>query len=134
MDKCDEYDFSHPAITKADMLTFAEVTELNVARCNRWHGPDGLDAWSIADWAVAMAGEAGEVCDAVKKLRRLEDDIQNISSILTEEQALDAIAEECADTFLYLNLLCVRIGRSLAEEVIKKFNSVSDKYSFPEKL
>lgn len=118
-------------------LTFADVTAANVARCNRWH-KGGLGDWSVADWAVAMAGEAGEVCNAVKKLRRVEDEIANISDegrlLATREQAIAKIGEELADTFLYLNLLGVRLGINLADQVVAKFNATSERYGFPERL
>jgi NTP pyrophosphatase (non-canonical NTP hydrolase) len=118
-------------------LTFQEVRAVNVARCNRWH-PNGLASWSVADWAVAMAGEAGEVCNAVKKLRRVEDDLANLNDgdrhLDTRVKAVAQIGEEIADTFLYLNLLAARLGIDLESEVIAKFNSVSEKYGFPERL
>lgn len=118
-------------------LTFDEVTRVNVARCDRWH-TGGIADWSVADWALAMAGEAGEVCNAVKKLRRVEDEIANISDpdrqLSTREEAIKKIGEEIADTFLYLNLLACRLGLSLPDEVIAKFNSTSERYGFPERL
>lgn len=118
-------------------LTFQQVTDANVARCDRWH-KGGLKDWSVADWAVAMAGEAGEVCNAVKKLRRVEDDIANISDegrlLATREQAIAKIGEELADTFLYLNLLGVRLGINLSDQIIAKFNTTSERYGFPERL
>lgn len=118
-------------------LMFDDVTRANVSRCNRWH-KGGIEDWSVQDWAVAMAGEAGEVCNAIKKLRRIEDDIANISEperqLSTRAEAVQKIGEEIADTFLYLNLLAARLGLSLPEQVVKKFNSVSERYGFPERL
>lgn len=118
-------------------LTFAEVTAANIARCDRWH-KGGLTDWSVADWAVAMAGEAGEVCNAVKKLRRVEDDIANISDPdrqpSTKAEAVAKIGEEIADTFLYLNLLAARLGIDLPSEIIAKFNATSVRYGFPERI
>ena len=118
-------------------LSFQQVTRANLDRSNRWHKGGILD-WSIADWAVAMSGEAGEVCNAVKKLRRVEDEISNISdpgrAITSREEAVKVIGEELADTFLYLNLLACRLGINLAEQVIAKFNKTSERYGFPERL
>jgi len=119
------------------MLTFSEVTAANVARCARWH-KGGMNDWTVADWAVAMAGEAGETCNAVKKLRRVEDEIANISDperqLSTRAEAIAKIGEEIADTFLYLNLLAVRLGIDLPSEVVRKFNATSVRYGFPERL
>lgn len=119
-------------------LTFRGLREVNVARCNRWHPPTGLESWSVSDWAVAMAGEAGEVCNAVKKLRRAEDMITSLNDagrqIDSKAQAVAVIGEELADTFLYLDLLAARLGIDLEAEIVAKFNSVSAKYDFPERL
>lgn len=118
-------------------LTFAEVTRENLARCDRWH-KNGINDWSVSDWAVAMAGEAGEICNAVKKLRRVEDEIANVSEpdrfIGSRAEAVKKIGEEIADTFLYLNLLACRLGIDLPTEVVAKFNATSEKYGFPERL
>lgn len=118
-------------------LTFEEVTAANVARCNRWH-KTGMTDWSVSDWAVAMAGEAGEICNAVKKLRRVEDEIASINDpdrqLSTRQEAITKIGEEIADTFLYLNLLAVRLGIHLPTEVVKKFNATSERYGFPERI
>jgi NTP pyrophosphatase (non-canonical NTP hydrolase) len=119
-------------------LTFDAVTAVNLRRCARWH-KGGINDWSISDWAVAMAGEAGETCNAVKKLRRVEDEIANISEatdrqLSTVDEAISKIGEELADTFLYLNLLACRLGLHLPTEIVAKFNATSERYGFPERL
>jgi len=120
-----------------DFLTFDYVTAANLNRCNRWH-KGGINDWSVSDWAVAMAGEAGEVCNAVKKLRRVEDEIANMSDpdrqLSTRADAITKIGEELADTFLYLNLLACRLGIHLPTEIVTKFNATSERYGFPERL
>lgn len=122
---------------EAGWLTFREVAKAGLARSNRWH-KGGITDWTPSDWAVAMAGEAGEVCNAIKKLRRVQDEIANISDpdrqISSEREAAAKIGEELADTFLYLDLLAQRLGLDLAAEVIAKFNAVSEKYGFPERI
>lgn len=118
-------------------LTFGELREANATRCKRWH-PSGALEWSISDWAVAMAGEAGEICNAVKKLNRIRDGLANLNEadrlLDTQEKAVAAIGEEIADTLIYLDLLALRLGLDLAAEVVKKFNATSSRYGFPEKL
>jgi len=114
-------------------LTFDRLREINAQRCLRWH-PGGIDEWSVSDWGVAMAGEAGEVCDAIKKLRRIETGAKNLSDIKTTEQALEAIGIELADTVLYCDLLAQRLRIKLSVYIQRKFNSVSEKYGFPERL
>ena len=115
---------------------FQRVAQINLQRCERWHD---INDWSPADWAVAMAGEAGEVCNAIKKLKRIKDGIANISrdpsrQLNTEKEAIAKIGEELADTFLYLDLLAQRLGIDLEAEIVVKFNKVSEEYGFPERL
>lgn len=118
-------------------LTFAEVTEVNVTRCNRWHH-GGINNWSPERWYTATSGELGEVGNALKKLFRVEDEIANINEpgreIDSRAAAVAKIGEEIADTFLYLNLLATRLGIDLPTEVVKKFNATSERYGFPERL
>ncbi len=118
-------------------LGFRSFRKTNRARAERWH-KGGIFEWSVSDWAMAMAGEAGEVCNAVKKLRRIQDDLPNISDsdrqLSTAKAAVDAIGEELADTFIYLDLLAQRLDIDLLDVIVKKFNKVSERYGFPERL
>ena len=124
-------------MNKAETLTFAAITAVNVARCNRWH-KGGINDWTPERWMTATTGELGEAANALKKLFRIDDDIANINEadrqISTRQEAIDKIAEEVADTFIYLNLFACRLGIDLATEVVKKFNSTSERYGFPERL
>lgn len=118
-------------------LTFEQLAAINLKRCGRWH-PGGIAGWSVSDWAMAMAGEAGEVCNAGKKLRRVQDECANINDpgrqLSSEKEAIAKIGEELADTLIYLDLLAQRLGLSLGDEVVKKFNATSTRYGFPERL
>ena len=124
-------------MNKAETLTFAEITAVNIARCNRWHR-GGINDWTPERWMTATTGELGEAANALKKLFRIDDEIANISEadrqISTRQEAIDKIAEEVADTFIYLNLFACRLGIDLAAEVVKKFNSTSERYGFPERI
>lgn len=125
---------AHPA----PELTFAEFSATNLERAKRWHRGD-IAMWTISDWLMAMAGEAGEACNAGKKLKRIEEDILNFSTdphrhIVNKEDAFDKIVEELADTVIYCDLVAHRINRSLVKAIIAKFNLVSERYQFPERL
>lgn len=113
-------------------MTFAEISKVNLERALLWH-PGGLEEWSVSDWSNAMAGEAGEVCNAVKKLRRWECQIQDSRSIPPEELKLK-IAREIGDTYLYLNLLSLRLGIDIEQAIIDTFNRVSIQEGFPQRL
>lgn len=88
----------------AKTLTFAQLREANVARCQAFgHGDVGN--WTPAQWAIAMAGEVGEVLGQVKKIWR--GDVRWVS-----------LADELADVVIYHDLLAARLGY---EPVIRRF-------------
>jgi NTP pyrophosphatase (non-canonical NTP hydrolase) len=99
-------------------LSFDDLRKANVARCEDVFHP--LDSWSPTDWACAAAGEMGETCNLIKKLRR---------GIRWEDEMnfKEAIAAEIADTVIYLDLLAARLSIDLGRAVAEKFNVVSDR-------
>lgn len=84
-----------------------------------------VNAWTPAEWACAMAGECGEACNAVKKRLRFADGIGSPNDPQSEEEALEKIAAELADTVIYADLLAARLGIDLGEAIKQKFNKVS---------
>ena len=93
-------------------LTFNGLRKANVVRCESvFHL---LNCWSPSEWACALAGEAGETCNAVKTLNR-------------GDGTVEAIAAELADTVIYADLLAARLGIDLGAAVRAKFNEVSEK-------
>jgi NTP pyrophosphatase (non-canonical NTP hydrolase) len=116
------------------MLTFSKIREMNLSRCEQWHG---IKSWSIMEWACAMAGEAGELCNVAKKIHRIETGIAMRASE-TEPGAIKLqladLAEEAADIFIYLDLVCASRGIDLEAAIIEKFNEVSESYGFKQKL
>lgn len=115
-------------------LSFDEVTASNRARCERWHpGFPNDDEWSTADWSNAMCGEAGELANVVKKLRRHECGLAN-NGDPTPDELREKAADEIADVFLYLNLLAEKLGIDMPAAIVDKFNRVSELQEFPERL
>jgi NTP pyrophosphatase (non-canonical NTP hydrolase) len=128
------------ADTLPHMTTPISLQFLNASleRCNRWH-TGGIADWSINDWLVATGGELGEAMNVAKKLRRIEDNIANESGdparhVTSVEEATDLLAEELADTLSYLVLVAARAGIDLNQATIDKFNTVSERYGFPERI
>lgn len=115
------------------MNEFTHVREVNVERCNVWH-PRGINSWSPADWGIAVMGEAGEMCNVIKKLKRLEDGLGNKQGPHTREEAVAMLADEIADTFTYLDLLAASFGIDLLEAVRSKFNRISERQGLPHRL
>ena len=96
---------------RAKTFTFNELRKANISRCEQSYHK--IEEWSEQDWACALAGEVGELCNFLKKKRRG----QEVSPI--------KIAKEIADVQLYLDLLAARLNVDLAEVTINKFNEVS---------
>ena len=92
-------------------MKFETLRIANRRRCGKAFHP--LMEWSKRDWALAVAGETGEMCNKVKKQRR-GDGVTNT-----------AIAREIADIVIYADLLCSRMGIRLEDAVREKFNTVS---------
>ena len=115
-------------------LTFDRVIAVNVARAKRWHAGFPRDhGWTGADWSNAMCGEAGEVANVVKKLRRHECGLRGALDPPSAE-LLTLLGDELADTILYLILLAAKYGVDLPAAVVRKFNVVSERQGFPERL
>lgn len=115
------------------MLTFRDLRDVNVARCKRWHPGFPNDEWTIADWSNAAAGEMGEAANVVKKIRRAEFGHPGANDPASWE-LMEMLADEIADTMIYLDLLAAHVGIDLETAIRRKFNAVSERESFPERL
>ena len=115
-------------------LEFADLARVNLERALRWH-PNGLDEWSVNDWLAAMGGEAGEALNAGKKHRRILSGIQQGGNVPADlDDAVEKIMQELADTVIYADLVAQRLGRSLEDAIEKKFNAISEREGFPERI
>lgn len=100
---------------------------INQQRCDRWHPPTG-DDWTLGDWGNAFGGEAGELQNVVKKLRRHQARASTAYNTEAVEILGQKFAEEVADVLLYLDLLAWKAGVTpeiLEEALMEKFNLVS---------
>lgn len=107
------------------------ISAINYARCLRWH-PKGINSWSLSDWAVALAGEVGEACDVIKKLNRVRDGLPG--NQVSEATLHAQLPAELADVFLYLDLLAQAANIDLPDAIRDKFNAVSERNNFPDRL
>lgn len=91
-------------------LTFRQLRKANSIRCATAFD---CDDWTPLEWAGAMAGECGEACNFIKKLRR------------GEKIPKKKIAHELADLIVYADLVALNLDIDLGEAVREKFNIVS---------
>lgn len=113
-------------------LSFDTLSKVNRERCKRWHDPDS-EPWSGADWSNAMCGEAGEAANVVKKLRRHETGTAPEGDP-SEVELRAMLADEIADVICYLDLLADHYEIDVPLAVVEKFNRVSERQGFPERL
>lgn len=102
-----------------DGVTFTVLRGANVRRQQEWPGNEHAD---VAFRAIELAGEAGEVAEAVKKFLRAERGIKGSTA------TRDDVASEMGDLLVALDLLANQMGIDLGEAVRAKFNRTSEKY------
>ena len=110
-------------------LTFKKFSVINHKRCSRWLGRPGQDSWPLSDWAIAAAGEMGKVCNVVTKINRAR-----VGNRKTQAELELDLADEIADTVTYLFLLADVANIDMEQALVHKFNEVSKKHEFPERL
>lgn len=110
-------------------MNFKEFSRKNRTRCEHKEGFDHkLSDWSLSDWFTATLGELGEAANVAKKLNRYRDGIKGNSESEVELRA--HLADEIADTFIYLDLLAQAAGIDLEDAVRDKFNRTSRKIGY----
>jgi NTP pyrophosphatase (non-canonical NTP hydrolase) len=110
-------------------MHMTEFSAMNRARCESPSGFNhALSSWSLSDWVTATAGELGEAANVAKKLNRVRDGIPGNSE--TPEQLRQNLADELADTFIYLDLLAQSQGICLEQAVLSKFDKTSRKRGY----
>jgi NTP pyrophosphatase (non-canonical NTP hydrolase) len=110
-------------------LTFDEFRAANVARCIKWH-PMGIDSWPPSDWLVAVTGELGELASLLKMRNRERDGLPGNKFSPTDKQ----VADELADVLTYLDLLAATLGVDLGRAAAQKFNEVSERVGFSDRI
>lgn len=97
----------------------------NINRCEQVFHP--IKAWTPAEWACAMAGEAGEACNIAKKIKRLETGTNTAKDPATMAECCLLMGKELADTVIYCDLLAASLDINLGEAIRDKFNEVSER-------
>lgn len=102
-----------------DGVTFRVLRDANCHRQTEWPGNDKAD---MPFRALEVAGEAGELCEAIKKFLRAERGIKGSTATKAD------VASEMGDLLVSLDLLANEMGIDLGEAVRAKFNATSEKY------
>jgi NTP pyrophosphatase (non-canonical NTP hydrolase) len=112
-----------------EALTFDHFRAANVARCLKWH-PAGIASWSPSDWLTAVTGELGELASLLKMRNRERDELPGNKFSPTDKM----VADELADVLTYLDLLAEVLGVNLGQAAVEKFNEVSERVGFPDRI
>lgn len=84
--------------------------------------------WSLSDWMVATLGELGEAANVLKKLNRVRD--RTPGNAETPQELEQALADEIADTYIYLDLFCQAASIDLPTAITSKFERTSKKIGY----
>lgn len=101
---------------------FEHLRVISIERAKVWH--KGQDI-SVTFRATELAGEVGEVCNAVKKLARHE------MGLVGGVADINNLRDELADVIICVDLLAARYDIDLWKAVCAKFNATSIKHGFP---
>ena len=131
-------------------LTFDQLTRVSAERRDIWHPADTTE-WTGADWSNATMGEVGELVEViellaisssltrhggiaanlVKKIRRHET---NLGERIPKDELLAELSKEMANVVGYLVVLADYYDIDLGDAVASKFNEVSVREGFPQRL
>ncbi len=115
---------------KKNTMKFKDFSQANRERCQSLNGFDmPLNHWTLSDWFTATMGELGEAANVAKKLNRDRDGIPGNTESAAQLRA--NLADELADTFIYLDLLAQSEGIDLEKAVMDKFDRTSLKIGYP---
>lgn len=99
-------------------LTFSQFQERNARRCREAFDKDLHD---VPFFAVAIAGEAGEMCNVIKKVMRGDFPLESVR---------EEVLAELADVITYCDLMITKLGADTDTVIMKKFNEVSKRRNY----
>jgi NTP pyrophosphatase (non-canonical NTP hydrolase) len=107
------------------MSTFNTLRDANRARHAEWFKDKPV---SLLFRATELAGEVGELCNAIKKLERERLGVKGTKATLQD------VADELADVVISADLLGMQFGINIGEAIERKFNATSTKYKLKTRL
>ncbi len=103
-------------------LTFKALANANAIRASEWN-PEGKEL-GLEFAVIELAGECGELCNALKKLLRAQHGI--VGGTTDRANLID----ELADVVICADLVARKLGIDLGMAVASKFNTTSRKHGF----
>jgi len=110
-----------------DDLTLKAFHEANERRRTSDSGGGTEKTWNLVDWTNELCGEAGELANLAKKVRRARPAQNGKKADPTLEEATPDLAAEIADVVICASLVAGYLGIDLEKAVREKFNIVSDR-------
>jgi len=108
-----------------------KFSERNRRRCESAEGfRHPLNSWSGSDWMTAVVGEVGEAANIIKKLNRIRDGVPGNEPHETKEYLMGKLADELADSVIYLDLIAQSYGFDLETIRDAKFEKTSQKIGY----
>jgi NTP pyrophosphatase (non-canonical NTP hydrolase) len=101
------------------------LREANRVRQSEWPGSEAAD---VPFRAIELAGETGELMEAVKKWLRSQRSIAGTVADLSD------VEDEMGDVLISLDLLAADLGIDLTAAWKQKFNKTSRKYNLESRV
>lgn len=105
-------------------LTFTELSDAVRERGMSW----GKGKPCLEFDCIEFAGEAGELCDAIKK------HLRHAMGMAGGVESIEPIEEELGDVMICATILANNFGIDLGKATARKFNLTSHKYGLKEKI
>ena len=106
-------------------MDFQTLRQANSKRHTEWAKGDTLP---LSFRGLELAGEAGEACNALKKLERAR------LGLVGGNEDLQGLLEELADVVICAALIAMDLGIDLGAAVAEKFNRTSAKYGLQTRI
>lgn len=116
------------AVERVKEIAFSVRNRLRCESPKGFNHP--LGSWTLSDWMTAVAGEVGEAANVIKKLNRYRDGVPGNKE--SEAELWQMLADEIADSVIYLDLLAQAAGFDLVTIRDAKFEKTNKKIGYVE--
>lgn len=106
-------------------MNLKDLRKANATRSAVWPGAENIN---VEFAAIELAGEVGELMNAIKKRIRHMDGIKGNKEDFID--ILTNIEDELGDVIISADLLAMKLGIDLSSVVVSKFNKTSNKHGF----